>query len=326
MRRIAVALMFVAACSGGKTAPTDDFSNLDGVDQKSDAFSTHMKIVGSLDYNTTSSTVKYTSSPKYRAFKFAGNKGDQVDVWVRSPDFTGDAVAWVLDNNFKTLSSNDDADDTTLDAHISLTLPGNKNASIVTYYVVFRDYWMSRSNFQVSLSGPADYTSCKVDSDCVKISKTCCSNLGWIAVNGAEADAYTASLSCAAHPICPLIATRPDYSAAECNAGKCELVQPADISCGGFILNAHSCPDGYVCGGNINPDLPGKCYQQCGGFAGIACHDAGQVCADNPWDSCDPTAGGADCPGICKACVQTVLCMTGSHFDTSVCKCVADSP
>jgi hypothetical protein len=36
----------------------------------------------------------------------------------------------------------------------------------------------------------------------------------------------------------------------------------------------------------------------CGGIAGIACPD-GQTCVDDPNDSCDPNAGGADCGGIC---------------------------
>jgi hypothetical protein len=38
--------------------------------------------------------------------------------------------------------------------------------------------------------------------------------------------------------------------------------------------------------------------QFCGGIAGIRC-PAGQICVDNPNDSCDPNNGGADCGGIC---------------------------
>jgi hypothetical protein len=104
--------------------------------------------------------------------------------------------------------------------------------------------------------------------------------------------------------ICPAIATRPDYSAAECDASThaCVLVQPADIHCGGFIAPAmqHKCPDGYDCRIAVNPDLPGSCVQHCGGFAGIACHDFDQSCVDDPSDGCDPAKGGADCPGICQ--------------------------
>lgn len=39
--------------------------------------------------------------------------------------------------------------------------------------------------------------------------------------------------------------------------------------------------------------------QRCGGFAGTACPD-GYACVDDPRDSCDPNAGGADCGGICR--------------------------
>lgn len=38
----------------------------------------------------------------------------------------------------------------------------------------------------------------------------------------------------------------------------------------------------------------------CGGFAGIACAE-GFVCVDNPADDCDPSSGGADCAGLCRA-------------------------
>ncbi|MES1183298.1 MAG: hypothetical protein ABUL60_05755 [Myxococcales bacterium] len=64
----------------------------------------------------------------------------------------------------------------------------------------------------------------------------------------------------------------------------------------------------------------------CGGIAGIACPGDGK-CADDPSDSCDPKAGGADCIGICS-CVDNVLCVKGSHFDgdPNVCQCVSDAP
>lgn len=39
--------------------------------------------------------------------------------------------------------------------------------------------------------------------------------------------------------------------------------------------------------------------QSCGGFAGLVCPD-GYECVDDPSDSCDPDAGGADCIGTCQ--------------------------
>lgn len=38
--------------------------------------------------------------------------------------------------------------------------------------------------------------------------------------------------------------------------------------------------------------------KQCGGIAGIPCPE-GKKCVDDPSDNCDPTQGGADCPGVC---------------------------
>ena len=64
----------------------------------------------------------------------------------------------------------------------------------------------------------------------------------------------------------------------------------------------------------------------CGGIAGKACPGGGK-CVDDPSDSCDPAKGGADCGGICT-CVETVLCVKGSKFDSSpsVCACVPEKP
>eukprot|EP00993_Chasmostoma_nieuportense_P001122 NODE_202_length_2704_cov_109.017850_g188_i0.p1 GENE.NODE_202_length_2704_cov_109.017850_g188_i0~~NODE_202_length_2704_cov_109.017850_g188_i0.p1 ORF type:complete len:855 (+),score=163.21 NODE_202_length_2704_cov_109.017850_g188_i0:131-2566(+) len=47
--------------------------------------------------------------------------------------------------------------------------------------------------------------------------------------------------------------------------------------------------------GDCCPTCPGKF---CGGIAGIQCSQ-GYTCVDDPNDSCDPLAGGADCSGIC---------------------------
>ncbi len=220
MRNVfACGVVVLAACAQQpKTAVTDDFV---GFDAKSDSFSNRMKIVGSLDYGQTSSSTKYTKTPRYRAFKFAGNEGDQVDVWVRSDD-GGDAVAWVLDNDFRVVASNDDADDTTVDAHVSVALPANASA---THYVVFRDYWTSSAHFTVELApvGPA----CAIDADCASYSQP--SAIGEVP---------------------------------QCNFGShhCQMIRPEDIHCGGFIANVHACPDGYTCHLlTNNPDAGGSC-------------------------------------------------------------------
>ncbi len=90
-------------------------------------------------------------------------------------------------------------------------------------------------------------------------------------------------------------------------------------ACGHRRYGGHGehCDKGHAC--------PPPVQQFCGGIAGISCPGGG-ACVDDPSDSCDPAKGGADCGGICS-CVETVLCIQGSHFDSSpaVCACVPDA-
>lgn len=108
-------------------------------------------IVGTLAYGQTVGNIAYKNPAKYRAFKFEGKNGDQIDIWVRSGN--GDAVAWVINDQFKILALNDDGDGTTSNAHITFTLPGNSNPASFTYYLVFRDYNLESANFNVILNG-----------------------------------------------------------------------------------------------------------------------------------------------------------------------------
>src|SRR5438046_8563708 len=107
---IATAVALVAlstSCGDVKQTPTDDFSSFDAVAEKADVPSS-WRLVGSLSYGQKSASVSYTSSPRYRAFKFAGQQGDKVTVWVRSSN-GGDALTWLLNDSFRTLAFNDDA-------------------------------------------------------------------------------------------------------------------------------------------------------------------------------------------------------------------------
>src|SRR5258708_2418274 len=90
MRRlslISLAVLFTATACG--TAPqndADDFSGLVGSDEKSDIFSTNMKLVKSVHYGDSVPEVAYTPTPRYRAVKIATKAGDVVDLWVRAAD------------------------------------------------------------------------------------------------------------------------------------------------------------------------------------------------------------------------------------------------
>jgi PrcB C-terminal len=76
------------------------------------------------------------------------------------------------------------------------------------------------------------------------------------------------------------------------------------------------CNDIPVCV-NDAPAVP-----TCGGIAGIDCPGLG-TCLDNPFDSCDPNNGGADCGGLCS-CLTTKICPLGSVWNPAVdvCACV----
>ncbi|MDB4935897.1 MAG: bacillopeptidase [Labilithrix sp.] len=292
------------ACSSASSNDAASEEKAEATDETSSAFGlSDTKIVGSLTYGQTSSNTPYTKTPRYRAFKFAGNAGDEIEVSVKSNN--GDPVTWILDNDWRTVAKNDDASASDTNSHVKVKLPANASA---THYIVVRDYWQDPMTFKVELKGgAADFVSgCEVDADCVKVDKACCSNYGSTAIVAGKEQAYKNSLACPAPLFCPLFVQAPDYSMAECNrtTKKCELVKPKDIKCGGFLLPAaqHQCPDNYNCmhSPGVNPDTSGTCVQFCGGIAGFQCHDINEECVDNPNDSCDPAHGGADCGGICK--------------------------
>jgi hypothetical protein len=103
------------------------------------------EILGTLAYGQTSAPVGYTKTPLYRAFRFEGKKGDQVEAWVRSSD--GDARAWLLRGSFGTIASNLDAAPGTKDARVEATL-GESG----TFYIVFRETAKKNATFTVSLA------------------------------------------------------------------------------------------------------------------------------------------------------------------------------
>ena len=126
-----LSLVLLAGCSNGKAPVDDTFSELAGLDAKSDKFSGKLTIVGSIGYDETQGPFSYKN--KYDALKFAGDAGDQITVDVGSKN--GDTVAWVLDNDFNILAHNDDHAGGT-NSHIALKLPANASR---THYIVVRD-------------------------------------------------------------------------------------------------------------------------------------------------------------------------------------------
>ena len=112
------------------------------------------------------------------------------------------------------------------------------------------------------LDASPDFYACAVDSDCVAVPKVgCCTNGYKEALNAKFVDAYKASFICPApNQACPHIMVN-DTREPECNREEhsCELVEVKNIKCGGFIQNAHQCPEGTRCVRDRLPDLPGTC-------------------------------------------------------------------
>jgi hypothetical protein len=276
-------LVLAAAMAGCGVAPTDDFSDLNGLDEKADAFSKKLKLEGSLDYGQTSKSVKYVY-PHYVAWKFAGQPGDLASAHVTSTD--GSPVVWIVDNTFHVLNREDaTGHSVTNDAKLT----ANTNPDIHTYYVIVRDANLADSHFQVELSKKIDpMFACNADSDCVAVyEEKCCPNGVKIALHSGYEAQYKHDNKCTQPPhVCPL-AVINDTRVAVCQANQCAMVQPA---------------------------------QTCGGIAGLTC-PTGQYCKYDT-SVCDPAHGGADCGGTCSVCVQNVLCMVTAHFDHDQCKCV----
>jgi hypothetical protein len=151
----------------------------------------------------------------------------------------------------------------------------------------------------------ANYFSCHHDDDCVAVARVgCCSN-GWKeAVNVDKVDAYEASGPKVCNMMCPMFMV-DDTRVAQCDtaAHKCEMVQPDEITCGGFVANAHHCPDGYDCinDGHV-PDVPGTCKKH------VDADDAGP----GPDDDAATDGGTPDDSGDHVTCL-TLECEQGYH-------------
>jgi hypothetical protein len=262
-----------------------------------------LTIVGSLDYGQSAEDDTYTTRHKtsFDAYKFSGKAGDKIDLTVTALD-GGIAQAWIIDNDFHNVARTGTSKST---AHIATTLTANASD---THYVVFAEKYGDDQRFAVTLKGPApNFYACQTDADCTVVyaGTNCCNNGKKTAVNASEVDAWEAASSCGAKPkICPLFMVYdPNVPQCDYPTHTCKMVDPSSIRCDGFIANAHHCSDGYTCDhAGINPDVPGRCYETCGGFIGKSCTNATDVCVYGP--SCDPAKGGADCSGECKPSVH----------------------
>ncbi len=54
-------------------------------------------------------------------------------------------------------------------------------------------------------------------------------------------------------------------------------------------------------------------------ICGLLSCSISQQCMDDPHDGCDPTQGGADCPGVCVSCGPTGSCIQGPSCGNTCC-------
>jgi len=101
------------------------------------------EILGSLSYGQTSAPVAYTKTPRYRAFLFHANAGDEAEVNVKALTGAG-AQVWVTDGAFKNLA-----------ASVSGALPHLTFATAGSHYVVFRSSDFKVATYAVSLAKKA---------------------------------------------------------------------------------------------------------------------------------------------------------------------------
>jgi hypothetical protein len=102
------------------------------------------EVVGEIGYGETRAGLAYDESLTYRALRFQGTAGDQIEINVRASG--ADARAWLLGSSYATLKSNDNAALGTKDARIT-----HKIAKTGQYYIAFREKNYEDAMFSVSL-------------------------------------------------------------------------------------------------------------------------------------------------------------------------------
>lgn len=104
------------------------------------------EILGQIEYADTKE-VDLTTSPKYRAFWFNAERGDQIQAQVIARDAT-DTVLWLTDENFNVLSMSQDTRPTDTNSNIN----GRFLPKTGKYWLVFREMnFAPRAKFSVSL-------------------------------------------------------------------------------------------------------------------------------------------------------------------------------
>lgn len=105
---------------------------------------TDVKILGVLNYGQTSGPVEYSDTPQYRAFLFAGDRNDQVEVTVSGA--AQNAFVALADQSLNVIATGT--------GHLSVALPDH-GPDAEMFYVVFKDQTNrpARMSVQVNKTG-----------------------------------------------------------------------------------------------------------------------------------------------------------------------------
>ena len=143
---VCLGLPSVVACTNAPAAG-DDIAVADGESELRALASN--EVIGPIAFNATA-TVNHTGTPRYRAYSFSVTAGDKLDIWVRSA--TTDTHAWLVDESFRTIKFNndangsnegeDDADTTDSNIKYEATKTGK-------YFIVFRGQLNVAANISV---------------------------------------------------------------------------------------------------------------------------------------------------------------------------------
>jgi hypothetical protein len=107
---------------------------------------TDVKILGVLNYGQKSGPVEYSDTPQYRAFLFAGDRNDQVEVTVTGA--AQNAFVALADQSLNVIATGT--------GHLSVALPDH-GPDAEMFYVVFKDQTNrpARMSVQVTKTGGA---------------------------------------------------------------------------------------------------------------------------------------------------------------------------
>jgi deoxyribonuclease-1 len=142
-----LALILLVGCAAVDDVDRDD-ALLAG---HPDSFSWRTRILGPIAPGESRGPVRYEHAPtqRYLGYEVQAQAGDPIDLWVRSPD--GDAVAWVLEEDWAIRLKSKNVSSTDTSAHLVGTFRRSGR-----HYIVFREYDLEDADFTVALAGGDD--------------------------------------------------------------------------------------------------------------------------------------------------------------------------